>query len=242
MDISEYVSIGDLMEVECDGAFCSTKVNEIEGDRLIVDYLTTRGRPVHLREKEVYSMVQKKQAGLYFFAVRYERKIVTPNREFFMEFSAMTQPVKNQRRDSFRVTTSIPVSVVFVSNIVLRTTIEATCLTGPRQMDLAKKWQNTYIADISEQGLLIHMKDPFPINAHIMLRFEIDNRAIFANAVVKRHAYENATDPMPNMIGVEMLRVNEKTMREIRKYVMKCQLKERVRELGQFVQDTNDGN
>ena len=235
MNISEYISIGDLMEVECEGAFCSTKVDNIEDNRLIVDYLTTRGRPVHLREREIYRMVQKTQTGLYFFSARYERKIITPERRYFMEFSALSQPVKNQRRESFRVPARMPVSMLFVSNIVLRTTVEATCIAGPRHMDLAKKWKSTYIADISEQGLLIHMNNPYPINAHIMLRFELEDKTIFANAIVRRHAYEKATDKLPNMMGVEMIRASETIRRAIRKFVMKSQLKERVRELGQYI-------
>ena len=215
------------MEMEYEGSYCATKALDVSGNQITVDYLTLKGRPVHLDAGERYTMLMKSSAGLFFFDVRYERREKEGNR-FMMVFRAISEPVKSQRRNAFRVPFKEPVRILQVGPFVNTVILADTKAFGPRPQDLKKTWFETKAKDLSEDGMLIYQENPAEINAHIFLMFFLEDVEIFTNAVVKRHAHSSPANARADMIGIQMLELDDVSLKLLRKFVLNYQIQQRM--------------
>lgn len=210
MDLTQYLQLGERLDLEVDTTSYKAIVHEIGKDNTVwLSPPTRKGVPVILRAQQIVKIVFYRQDGLYAF----EGELIgrsSQDQLTFLIFKAKNEPRKFQRRDCYRLSTSLEVSVM---------------LLEPDEESQAPMEFSTYSVDVSDGGMCV--KSDYRLTTGTMLDCELtlgQYETIFVRCVVVRATW--LAGPIEHYrLGLQFLDISDKMRRRLSKYILKEQVK-----------------
>ena len=218
MDPSKFLDIGEHVDIEIEGNQYKSDVQDMESEDIIsVSQPMQRQTPVFIPPHADVKVVYYRPSGMYEFAAR---AIGTAEHESMrmVRLQILEEPQKYQRRMSFRVPLSIPVSAIITSELT----------STPRTVFSFR----TQSIDLSESGMGVFAPQSYPLGTRVRIEFSIRIDGIeehlslmsdVARCTWPRRLGERF------VLGVRFTDVSEKTKRLMSKYIIQEQIRARKR-------------
>ena len=181
MDINEFLVVGDRVDVEFNNNFYRTIVQDIlHEDVCLLSQIVQRGVPVYVRPGTDVRLTFFRSNGLFHFPVRMDSYMNVDNL-VMMKMVALGYPVKQQRRNSFRLDVRLPVYCRIYDDL------------DDMAQDVVSEFKSS-VLDISEGGMKIALSQPLQAGTrlHGELVLNTWEPAIEVDACVQHVIYPEA--------------------------------------------------
>lgn len=210
MDLRTYLQVGERLDLELDTTSYKSIVHEIGNDNTVwLSPPTRKGVPVILRAQQVVNIIFYRPDGLYAFEAELMGRAVQEQLTFLV-FQARGEPRKHQRRDCYRLQTSLEVSVAL--------------LEADKESNAPMEF-TTYTVDVSDGGMCI--KSDYRISTGAMLDCELTlgmYETIYVRCLVVRASWVPGSIEY-YLLGLQFLDITDKMRRRLSKYILKEQVK-----------------
>lgn len=211
MDISDILTIGDKVDIEIENEVYRTMVEDIPTeDTFLVSEITSGNYRVRVEQDEEMDVFFYRQDAMYAFAAVLKDRIDEGLVEL-LQFEVVTEPVRHQRRDSYRLQMSRPVDIWRFTETV------------GGELDTYKFEGATM--DLSETGMLLMTHEKVERGTEVNCEIELDRHqkvSVRAEALrMERPQYRD----QPYHIGFKFIGASEPFRRTMLRFILQEQIK-----------------
>lgn len=208
MDIGEYLSVGDRLDIYYNDEVYKSQVDNIASkDTLIIAHPMKKMSYIKVAVNDEMHIICSKDSGVVGFKCTLVQR-VTEDNFFQLMIRIISPPQKVQRRDFFRLSIAMKMGIVLSGNY-----------------DEGREVIYTVTKDISAGGAGFWFNKHLRVGTELFCTFKVDkDDAVVLKAKVVRSNEVN--DPKGKYsIGIQFINCDEKTRQRIIRFIFESQIK-----------------